>query len=192
MASFYDIFKQNQYNLKSAARQSNTWFQQQARLLSAKSITPNKVLKSESARVKSTIVPGSLYMFLYDPKGKADLPYYDIFPMVFPFKKVPGGFMGLNMHYLPYQARVQLLDRLMIFATDTKLNENTRIKYSWATISGVSKFKWAEPCIKHYLTNHVKSSFRKIDAPDWATAMLLPVEQFVGASKAKVWEDSIG
>jgi hypothetical protein len=131
-------------------------------------------------------------MFLYDPKGKADLPYYDVFPMVFPFKKVPGGFMGLNMHYLPYQARVQLLDRLMTFASDTKLNENTRIRYSWATINGVSKFKWAEPCIKHYPTNHVRSTFRKIDAPDWATAMLLPVEQFVGASKAKVWEDSIG
>jgi len=192
MASFYDIFKQNQYDLKSAAKQSNTWFQQQARLLGAKSITPNKVLKSQSAHVKSTIVPGSLYMFLYDPKGKADLPYYDVFPMVFPFKKVPGGFMGLNMHYLPYQARVQLLDRLMTFASDTKLNENTRIRYSWATINGVSKFKWAEPCIKHYLTNHVRSTFRKIDAPDWATAMLLPVEQFVGASKAKVWEDSIG
>lgn len=192
MASFYDIFKQNQYDLKSAARQSNTWFQQQVRLLSAKSITPNKVLKSQSAHVKSQIIPGSLYMFLYDPKGKDDLPYYDVFPMVFPFKKVPGGFMGLNMHYLPYQARVQLLDRLMTFATDTKLNENTRIKYSWTTISGVSRFKWAEPCVKHYLTNHVRSTFRKIDAPDWATAMLLPVEQFVGASKAKVWDDSIG
>lgn len=191
MASLYDIFKQNQYDLKSAAKQSNTWFQQQIRLLNAKSITPNKVLKSESARVKSQIIPGSLYMFLYDPKGKADLPYYDIFPMVFPFKKVPGGFMGLNMHYLPYQARVQLLDRLMTFATDTKLNENTRIRYSWATISGVSKFSAAEPCVKHYLTDHVRSTFRKIDAPDWATAMLLPVEQFVGASKAKVWKDSI-
>jgi hypothetical protein len=192
MASFYDIFKQNQYDLKAAAKQSRTWYEQQARLLGAKSITPNKVLRSQSARVKSQVVPGSLYMFLYDPKGKADLPYYDVFPMVFPFKKVPGGFLGLNMHYLPYQARVQLLDRLMSFATDTKLNESTRIKYSWATINGVSKFKLAEPCVKHYLTNHVRSTFRKIDAPDWATAMLLPVEQFVGANKAKVWEDSVG
>ena len=192
MASLYDIFKQNQYDLRNAARQSSAWFQQQAKILSAKSITPNKVMKSQSAHVKSQIVPGSLYMFLYDPKTKDTLPYYDVFPMVFPFKRVPGGFLGLNMHYLPYQARVTLLDRLMQFATDTKLNESTRIKYSWSTINGMSKFKWAEPCVKHYLTEHVRSTFRKIDAPDWATAMLLPVEQFVGASKAKVWEDSIG
>jgi hypothetical protein len=123
---------------------------------------------------------------------KDELPYYDKFPLVFPYKKVPGGFMGLNMHYLPYQARVVLLQRLMDFATDATLTDNTRLKLSWKLISGVSQFKWAEACVKHYLNSHVRSTFRKIDAPDWATAMLLPVEQFVGASKNQVWADSTG
>lgn len=191
MASLYDVFKQNNYDLKSAATKSKSWFQQQVSLLNAKNPTPTKVMRSEHAKTQNQIVPGNLYMFLYDPKTKDDLPYYDIFPLVFPFKKVPGGFLGLNMHYLPYQARVQLLDRLMQFATDTKLSESTRIRYSWATINGVSKFRLAEPCVKHYLTSHVRSTYRKIGAPDWATAMLLPVEQFVGASKAKVWNDSM-
>jgi hypothetical protein len=131
-------------------------------------------------------------MFLYDPKTKDELPYYDMFPLVFPYKSVSGGFMGLNMHYLPYQARVVLLQRLMDFASDRALTENTKIRYSWSLISGVAKFEWAEPCIKHYLNSHVRSPFRKIDAPDWTTAMLLPVEQFVGASKNKVWKDSLG
>ncbi len=191
MASLYNIFKQNQYDLKSAARQSNAWFQQQVRILNAKNPTPNKVMRSTGAKPSNQVIPGSLYMFLYDPKTKDTLPYYDVFPLVFPFKKVPGGFLGLNMHYLPYAVRVKLLDRLLQFANDETLSENTRIRFSWATISGMSKFKIAEPCVKHYLTSHVRSTYRKIGAPDWATAMLLPVEQFVGAGKAKVWEDSM-
>lgn len=187
-----DIFEQNQYNLKEAATKSKAWFQQQAILLGRQNLTSRKVLNSDPQRVKNNIVPGSMYMFLYDPKGKDQLPYYDRFPLVLPYQKVAGGFMGLNLHYLPYQPRMMLLQRLMEFATDRNLGENTRIRYSWSLIGGVSKFKWAEPCIKHYLINHVKSTFRKIDANDWATAVMLPVEQFVGATKNQVWKDSLG
>ena len=187
-----NIFEQNQYNLKEASNRSKSWFQQQAIKLGRQNLTPRKVMNSDSEQVRNSIVPGSLYMFLYDPKLKDTLPYYDKFPLVFPFKKVPGGFLGLNMHYLPYQARVTLLQRLMDFKTDSKMNENTKIKFSWSLINGVSKFKWAEPCVKHYLTSHVRSTFRKIDASDWATAMMLPVEQFVGASKNQVWANSMG
>ena len=187
-----DVFQQNRYDLKNASAKSKTWFQQQLLTLNSKNVTQRQVLNSPSVKVKQSITPGSLYMYIYDPKLKDELPYYDRFPLVFPYKTVKGGFMGLNMHYLPYQPRVMLLQRLMDFATDRDLSENTRIRYSWALIGGAAKFKWAEPCIKHYLYSHVKSSFRKIDAPDWATAMLLPVEQFVGASKAKVWSDSMG
>jgi hypothetical protein len=187
-----DIFERNKYDLKTAAVRSRSWFQQQARLLAEQNITTRKVLNSNSKQVRTSIVPGSMYMFVYDAKGKDTLPYWDKFPLVLPYKKVAGGFMGLNLHYLPYQPRVMLLQRLMEFATDKNMNENTRIRYSWSLIGGVSKFKWAEPCIKHYLTDHVKSTFRKIDAQDWATAVLLPVEQFVGATKTKVWADSMG
>jgi hypothetical protein len=31
---------------------------------------------------------------------------------------------------------------------------------------------------------------RQIFAPDWATALMLPVEKFVGATKTEVWLDS--
>ena len=187
-----DVFRKNSYDLKHAAVRSKAWFQQQTLLLKNQNLTSTKVLNSKSTDTAANVIPGSLYMFLYDPKTKEELPYYDAFPLVFPFKKVEGGFLGLNMHYLPYQPRVILLQRLMQFATDTTMSDNTRIKYSWGLINGVSKFKWAEPCVKHYLRSHVKSSFKKIHPTDWATAMLLPVEQFVGANKTKVWAESLG
>ena len=51
---------------------------------------------------------GALYFFVYDPKTKADLPYYDRFPLVLPLKREPDGFLGLNLHYLPIPLRIKL------------------------------------------------------------------------------------
>ena len=60
-------------------------------------------------------------------KLKEELPYYDKFPLVFPWRRLEDGFIGLNMHYLPHFHRVQLLTRLMQFATNKNMDENTRI-----------------------------------------------------------------
>lgn len=185
-----DVFDKNQYDLKSAVRKSRAWFDQEVLKMSRQGMTPPKVLKGDPGALKTGIMPGKLYMFMYDPKLKAELPYYDKFPLVFPFRKVEGGFLGLNMHYLPYQLRIRLLDRLMVFQSNSKMDETTRLKYSWAMIDGVSKFAPAKPCVKHYLVGHVRSPFRQIGAQDWATAMLLPVERFTGATKESVWVDS--
>ena len=133
---------------------------------------------------------GGMYFFVYNPKTRDELPYYDRFPLVFPFRKTQDGFYGLNMHYLPYDLRIKLLDQLLIFKTNSRWDETTKIKYSWALIDGVSRIAPAKPCVKQYLSGHVRSQFRQIYSEDWATAMLLPVERFVGASKQQVWADS--
>lgn len=185
-----DVFDRNQYDLQTAVKKSRGWFEQQVLLMNRQAITPQKVLKGSPADLKVQILPGHLYMFLYDPKTKATLPHYDMFPLVFPFKKTEDGFLGLNMHYLPYQLRIRLLDRLMAFANNRNMDESTRLKYSWSLIDGVSRYAAAAPCVKHYLMGHVKSPFRKINGEDWATAMMLPVERFIGSSKDNVWAES--
>jgi len=186
-----DVFARNRYDLATAVKKSRAWFMQEVALMTKQGITPLKVLKSGNpSDSKNNIMPGKLYIYLYDPKHKATLPYYDMFPLVFPFRKMPDGFMGLNMHYLPYPLRIRLLDVLMNFKNNDKLDETTRLKYSWAAIDGVSRYAAAKPCVKHYLGEHVKSKFREIQASDWTTAMMLPVERFVGASNAKVWAES--
>jgi hypothetical protein len=186
--SIKDVFARNQYNLKDAVKKSTSWFQQQALIIKKQNITPKSILKGQ--HMSGTVKPGNLYMFLYDAKNKETLPYWDMFPLVFPYEKTKDGFMGLNMHYIPYQLRLQLLDRLMQFATNQRIDDSTRLKYSWSLIGGVSRFKAAEPCIKHYLDDHVRSSYKQIMPHDWATAMMLPVETFVGANKNRVWQDS--
>lgn len=188
--SMLNVFEKNRYDLDEISKKSRAWYQQQVLLLNRQRITPQRVLSSEATQLKNRVYPGFMYMFFYDPKLKNELPYYDRFPLVFPFRSVPGGFYGLNFHYLPYNLRIQLLDRLMEYSSNDKLDETTKLKYSWSIIDGVSKFNIAKPCVKHYLYDHVMSSFRKVDSSDWATAMMLPVERFVGASINQVWKDS--
>lgn len=185
-----DVFERNKYNMPQAVRASKTWFDQQVLLLSKQGITSNKVLRGNTNALKGRIIPGQLYMYRYDAKHKDTLPYWDMFPLVFPYETTKDGFMGLNFHYLPYQLRIKLLDKMLVFKNNKHMDETTRLRYSWQMIAGISKFKMAEPCIKRYLFSQVESQYRLIPANDWATAMMLPVEGFVGANKNKVWMES--
>ena len=55
---------------------------------------------------------GRLNFFFYDPKYKKVLPLYDRFPLVLPIETTPGGFMGLNFHYIRPVQRISLLNNL--------------------------------------------------------------------------------
>lgn len=183
------LFEKYRYD-RNIYKKSSAWFEQQVLLLTKKRFTPQQILKERKNASSSRIVPGNLYAFLYEAKMKETLPYWDRFPLVFPFRAVQGGFYGLNLHYLPYRMRLQLMDKLLQFKNNDKFDESTKLRYSWNLIGGVSKFKAAEPCVKHYLYEQVRSPFAKIESYDWATAMMLPVERFVGANKNTVWQDS--
>lgn len=186
LKTIFDKYRQD----PSIVKKSQGWFiKQQAQLANAQ---VNKSRLFREGKIVAKIIPGRLYMFYYDPKFKEELPYYDRFPLVFPYKfTAQDGMMGLNMHYLPYFQRVQLMDRLMQFASNKNYDEKTKIRYSWNLIAGAAKFKFAEPCIKHYLKEHIESMFIEVPPSDWHTAMMLPVETFVGANKKQVWKDSI-
>jgi hypothetical protein len=188
--TFKDVFERNKYDLASVANKSKGWFEKEVTKLTKQQLTPAKVLSGNADQLVTKVMPGRLYMYAYDPKMKKELPYYDRFPLVFPFSATQNGFIGLNMHYLPYQLRIALLDRLMTFKSNNRLDETTRLKYSWQVIDGVSRFAAAQPCVKQYLMGHVRSQFRQVPSADWATAMLLPVERFVGANKQEIWSDS--
>jgi hypothetical protein len=133
---------------------------------------------------------GQMYMFTYDPKHKDTLPYYDRFPLVFPFRKVQGGFLGLNMHYLPLPYRAKLMDSLYTISNNTLYNETTRLKLNYDLLNGASQFRYFKPTVKHYLTDHLMSRFMYIFPAEWDVALFLPLEKFQKASKQKVWADS--
>ena len=168
-------------------QRSVQWYQTQIKMLG--NLRPNKLM-SKTSELTTRIMTGNMYMFFYDAKTKDKLPYYDMFPLVLPFKRVNGGFYGINLHYLPYMARFKLLGLLSQYASDDAINDDTRILITWKILDSSSRLAMIKPCVKHYLYEQLQSRFLQIKYPDWVTASQLPVERFQGADKASVWRDS--
>lgn len=119
---------------------------------------------------------GRLNMFFYDPKYKKTLPYYDTFPLVLPLERIPGGFAGINFHYLRPGARFTLLERLQRFSTrGREISRQNRFDVSYDRVKGIPLVKNA---INKYLWSHVRSSFLRIEYDEAALAVYLPVAQF--------------
>lgn len=175
------------YSPLSSSKAVN-WFRNQAQGASA---SGSGVIRQLSSQATSGIEIGKMYMFRYDPKLKEQLPYYDSFPLIFPFDYAPGGFYGINFHYLPMVYRAKLMDALISLA-DEKKDRATRIKLSYQILKNSAKFRYFKPCVKHYLNKHVKSRFINIDSSQWDIALFLPLQRFNKASASAVYRDSLG
>ena len=132
---------------------------------------------------------GILNMFVYDPKLKEKLPYYDTFPLVLPIEEYKNGFLGINLHYLSMPMRLRLLDRLVDYSNNNKFDESTRLRVDYSKLKRVNLIK---PCLKRYLASNVKTEFRKVEADEFMIATLLPVQRFKKQSDSHVFAKSRG
>ncbi|MAV28707.1 MAG: hypothetical protein CMF43_02760 [Legionellales bacterium] len=168
-------------------KESREWFRKKASNL--RSINREDLMKEEPLKTGARQIIGSMQMFFYDPKTKDTLPYYDKFPLAIIVGPAKGGFYGLNIHYLPPVLRAKFLDALMDIA-GKKITDNSKFDLTYKTLKNASKMKYFEPCFKHYLTEHVKSKFAKVPAPEWEIATFLPTASWSKASSQKVFSDS--
>ena len=175
--------------LPARTQEARDWFRATAK--STSKINETSLMKGDKDRLTSRMAVGRMYHFFYDPKHKATLPYYDKFPLVFPFSRVKGGFLGLNVHYLPLKHRAILMDALYDVVSDQRYDEKTKLKLNYGVLKSASKFKGIKPCIKHYLTPHLRSRFLTIYPSEWDIALFLPTARFEKSSKTKVWADSL-
>jgi len=180
MASILDTLVDKQ----GGTQKSASWYQKAVASI-ADRMSANKLMSQGKLTSRPNI--GLLNLFFYDPKYKKTLPYYDTFPLVLPLEAIPGGFSGINFHYLPPGLRFRLLDQIQRFATNNKMDKTTRLNVSY---SGVKSISLVKPTIKKYLYKHVRSSFLKIDLTQAAIAVYLPVQQFQKSSAASVYAAS--
>jgi hypothetical protein len=172
------------------SRDSLKWFQEKMANIRGLSRDPAYIAK-EQFRHDNRFKLGQLYCFFYDPKGKDDLPYYDKFPMVLALEKYNDGFLGLNLHYLPFKYRVAFLTKLLEYATYNANDEIKRLRVTYDILNGTKRFKEFRPCIKRYLHGHIRSKILTIQPNEWEVASLLPLQQFKGAKPQEVWQESI-
>jgi len=174
--------------LNPRTKKAREWFRKKARELT--DINKLDLISDDRLTQRNAPRPGKMFTFFYDPKTKEQLPYYDTFPLILFVESAPGGFYGLNMHYLPPAARARLFDALLDTANNNKFNDTTKLRLSYSILKSAAKYSAFRPTFKHYLTGHVKSKVVEIDAPEWPIALFLPTESFRKAGTRKVWADS--
>ena len=180
-------------------------------------VSRQQLLQDKGVQPTTRFLIGAMYMFVYEPKGKMTLPYYDKFPLVLYMKKKGANFMGLNIHYLNYVDRFKLLQSLMelyegvdddftnkmkskkrssarmdvgdeLYAESHMQERIRNLKYD--RLKGKEKYELHAPCLKVYHRKNIKSKIVRIDMSDWPLAAHLPVEHFVGAPKQKIFHES--
>ena len=165
MSIFDEISK-----LRKSGKEPYQWYRNRIKELG----TPSQAQLIRDGKITGRVNFGALNMFIYDPKLKIKLPYYDTFPLVLPIERYRDGFLGINFHYLPYALRARLLSRL-----DPNAN-----------YSALKNVRLVKPTLKRYLNSNVRSRFRKLEEEDFMTAIMLPVQRFRKSSASKVWSDS--
>ena len=170
------------------SKESIKWFRQKAQAMGK--VSRKALMNEEPVKLKGRSAVGNMYMYFYDPKGKDTLPFYDSFPLTIVIGPAKGGFMGLNLHYLPPILRARMLDALMDITSDKKYDDNTKFNLSYNTLKKASKMRYFKPCFKRYLTSNVRSRFARVPAPEWEIATFLPTQDFQKSSASSVYSDS--
>ena len=178
--------------IKSGVTKSAQWFKDKVKeyqKIAAKYSGPmarRAFIKGDKSSEILTGQPivGRMYLFQYDAKFKDILPYWDVWPLIFPFDYAKNGFYGINLHYLPPAARHNLLVALGGNQDSTK----NQLSMSYNIIT---KFAATKPCVKRYLFSHVQGKgFYGISGEDWSYAAALPLQKFRGATSNTVWKHS--
>jgi hypothetical protein len=172
------------------SKDSIAWFKEKLAEIKRPAAIVRDIVQEKSRRT-SQLKLGRLYAFVYDPKSKEDLPYYDKFPLVLILEKYPDGFLGLNLHYLPYKYRVVFLNKLVKYAVTDREDDIVRLRITYDILNASRRFKEFKPCLKRYLFNHMRSRLLAIQPNEWETATLLPLQMFKGATANKVWKESV-
>jgi len=165
-------------------RKSVDWFRNKVSDLSLGGLNRRALLHNKDIVTKEMPLVGRMGVFYYDPKHKDTLPYYDRFPLVIMIGPAKGGFYGLNLHYLPPILRARFLDRLLDFTDDNSFD------VTYKMLKATASLRYFQPCYKHYLDKHMRSTFGTINPLEWETAAFLPIADFRKSSKREVWKVS--
>ena len=135
--------------------------------------------KVQPAVLKKRVELGDLFCYYYNPKYRATLPYYDMFPMIMLIKAEKETFLGINFHYLRPKWRAILLDRV-----------TARIGAAIPKWNKIRQIRQLAPTIKRYRYDHIMKRIIAIKEDEREIAIFLPTERFKKAGKTKVWSES--
>ena len=173
-----------------ATKRSAQWFQDKIRGLKGdlrnrfSSTNPDKFYREAETKINPAVLSrrpslGDLFCYNYNPKHRATLPYYDMFPMIMLIGTDADTFLGINFHYLPPKFRAILLDKV-----------NAKIGNALPKWSKLVKIREIAPTIKRYRFDDITRKVIPIERSEQEIAIFLPLERFRKASAGAVWAES--
>ena len=121
-------------------KQSLEWFRKEIQNITMPSRP--KLMADENLDYTNKPLVGRMFMYLYDPKHKKTLPYYDRFPLIFLIDRAEGGFYGLNLHYLSPRYRAIFFDNLTEYTNNEKYNKTTRLRLKYNFLASNAKLRY--------------------------------------------------
>jgi len=167
--------------------ESRAWFRKRVQNMQ---VNRRELMRSDPIEQRGKSASGSMYMFFYDAKHRDTLPYWDAFPLVIAVGPAPGGFYGLNLHYLPIPLRAKFLDGLMDITNNKRFDETTKFTLSYKFLKSSSKHKYFKPCYKHYLTTQIEGKLSFVPSPEWEIATFLPAAQWQKGGRSQAYADA--
>lgn len=110
---------------------------------------------SDPIKHVGSIVPGKVYIFIYNPINKKKLSYFDYYPLCLVTRICPrtNTFYGLNLHYVSVRFRTFLIDRLKKSYNDH--TDKFRVNEFYTIMNRTFK-KIFDICIKQYSLAQVR------------------------------------
>ena len=172
-------------------QKARNWYRDAA--LAVTNINSATLFKQNEKNFRRTInisSIGSIFTYYYDPKWKAKLKYYDMFPLAIICEVYNDGWSALNVHYISPIARAKLFNSLLSITEGQ--GPKQKIQLSYDLLKSASRFRYFKPCYKRYLASNVRSRLLFIEPSQWPIALYLPTQRFVGASEDQIWKESEG
>ncbi len=160
----------------SKTQEAREWYRKAAK--GVRYVNRQQLLTDDRNNLSKTLAPGNMYFFKYDAKYKDVLPYWDEYPLIFPFHVEKDRFWGINIHYLHPTLRGKLMDGLYELATNNKYDRSMKLRLSYKILKGTTGIEMFKPCIKQYLFSHVKSKFMYVYPSEWEIVAFLPLARF--------------
>ena len=163
------------YKLSNGENPTYLWYNEKVKDLISISEKPSELL-SKWERRRNKVQLFRFNMFFYDAKTKKNLPYFDMFPLVFPLRRFGDTFTGINVHYLPPSFREDFFNIYTRFKLNDEFDETTLYRMTW---SKISRFKVMRPLLRKYSLSNIKSRFLVLRADEVPIAMSLPLTRLV-------------
>lgn len=146
---------------------------------------------SKTLAKNKSITPGVMIFFGYNPKTKDVLPFWDEFPVSIVLCPKAGGFLGLNLHYLPPGIRAVFLNALLKYVSDknwaTDPNSDALFKITYTLLKSSPKLAQYKKCIKRYYYSNIVTKAAFIPQTQWNSVPFFPLDRFKGMSKKDIW-----